>query len=87
MSNSNDAKTILSVFISFFFALKARFQVLKFEFCPFRVELTKDKLTISWQKFAQVRLQLEFSFKIRLYVLRATRTASTQSRQTNDDKK
>jgi len=32
-SNSNDGKKFSFGFISFLFALKARFQVLKFEFC------------------------------------------------------
>jgi len=32
-SNLRDAKFFSSVFLSFFFALKARLQVLKFEFC------------------------------------------------------
>jgi len=31
--NSTDMKNFLSVFISFFFTLKAKLQILKFEFC------------------------------------------------------
>jgi len=48
--------------LSFFFALKAKLQVLKFEFC--QIKLITDKLAINWQNFAQVELQLEFAFSI-----------------------
>jgi len=36
-SNSSGAKYFLSVFIPFFFALKAELQVLKFEFCQIKM--------------------------------------------------
>jgi len=36
--NSSDAKKILSVFVSFFLALKSKLQVLKFEFCQVELE-------------------------------------------------
>jgi len=51
------------LFVSFFFALKAELQLLKFEF--FQVKKT-DKFAIKWQNFTQVGLQIKFSFRIRL---------------------
>jgi len=45
-SNSSDAKKLF-VFISFCFALKAGFRVLKFEFCQIKYVRTKDKLAIT----------------------------------------
>jgi len=39
--------------MSFFFALKAKLQVLKFEFCQ---SCTTDKLAIYYQNFTQVGL-------------------------------
>jgi len=35
--NSNDAKIFLSVFVFFFFKLKAELEVLKFEFCQVKL--------------------------------------------------
>jgi len=46
----------------FFFALKAKLQVLKFEFC--QIKLTTYELATHCQKFAQVGLQLELAFKL-----------------------
>jgi len=37
-SNSSDTKKFLSAFLSFFSALKAELQVLKFEFCQVNLE-------------------------------------------------
>jgi len=42
------------VFVSFFFALKAKLQVIKFEFFKLSWGRTTDKLTINWPNFAQV---------------------------------
>jgi len=57
-------KTFLSVFVFFFFALKAELQVLNF------VRLswgrTMDKLQTNWQNIAQVGLQLKFAFRMQL---------------------
>jgi len=67
-SNSSDAKFFRLYFISFFFALKARPQVLKFDdFVRLGWGRTTDKLSINWQNFAQVGLQLKFGFRIRPY--------------------
>jgi len=60
----------LSVFISFFFAVKVRLKDLKFELCQFKLEYNHstitNKLAINWQNFARVRLQLKFAFIMRL---------------------
>jgi len=54
-------------FISLFFALKAKLQVLKFEFCQIKLGYrTTNKLVINRQNFAQVGLELKFAFKIRM---------------------
>jgi len=51
--------------VSFFlFSLKARLQVIKFEFCQINWSGTTDKLASNWQNFAQVKLQLKFAFHI-----------------------
>jgi len=43
------AKIFLSLFLSFCFALKARFQVRKFEFCQvISWSRTTEKLAINW---------------------------------------
>jgi len=53
------------VFISFVFALKAKFPVLKFEFCQIPSGYrTSDKLAINWQNLSQIGLQLKFAFRI-----------------------
>jgi len=59
-------KTFLPVFVSFFFELKAELQKLKFELVMLSRGRTTHKLAINWQNFAQVGLQLEFAFRIRL---------------------
>jgi len=54
------------VFILFFFAQKVKLQVLEFEF--YQVILwvrTTEKLSVNWQNFVQVELQLKFAFRIR----------------------
>jgi len=57
-------------YLTFFFALKARLQLFKFEFCQIKLGYrTINKLAINWQNFAQVGLQLQFAFRIRLLVL------------------
>jgi len=55
----------LCLYLSFF-ELKAELQVLKFEFCQIKLGYHNGKLAINWQIFAQVKLQLEFAFRIRL---------------------
>jgi len=57
-SKASDAEKIPSAFISFFFAHKAKFQILKFEFVRLSWGRTIDKLAISWENLAQVGLQL-----------------------------
>jgi len=48
-------------FISFFFALKARLQVLKFEYCQIKLEntVTKDKLASTVT--GKISLKLDFN--------------------------
>jgi len=69
-----------SVFISFFFALKAKLQEFKREFCQMKLG-TKDKLAINWKNFTRVELQLEFTFRVRALVsLRRLPINSSQTR-------
>jgi len=50
----------------FFWLIKAKLQVLKFEFLEDLVKsITTNKLAIKWQNFARVELLLNFAFKIR----------------------
>jgi len=58
---------IREIFLSFFFALKVKFQVIKFEFCQITLSCDRitDNLAINWQKFAQVGLQLKFGLSTR----------------------
>jgi len=62
-SYSSDAKISLSVFVSFFFELKAELQVLKFDFC--QVKRINLQLTVKISPKLD-SLQLEFAFGMRL---------------------
>jgi len=44
------------MFISFFFALKAIFQLLQFEFCQIKLRGSTDKHAINRQNFVEVEL-------------------------------
>jgi len=55
----------LFVFMSFFFALKARFQVSILSFSRLSRSRIMKKFAINRQDFAQVGLQLKFAFRIR----------------------
>jgi len=58
---------------SFFFVQTAELQKLKFEFFKSSWGRTADKLTINWQNFAQVGLQLKFAFRKRLFIVNMRR--------------
>jgi len=53
------------MFISFFFHFKPDFKYSSLSFVNLSSGRTTDKLTINWQNFAQVGLQLEFAYRIR----------------------
>jgi len=57
-------KNISSVFVSFFFALKARLQVLKFEFCQIKLMVEKppnlkltDKILLKLDSISSLLLE------------------------------
>jgi len=56
--------TNLSVFLSFFFALKSDLKTSSLSFVSLGWSRTTDKLAINWQSFVQVRLQFKFAFVI-----------------------
>jgi len=62
------------MFVSFFFALKAELEVLKFEF--YQVKLGKNNGKTCWQNFGRDRLQFKFAFRIQSLTLPLAITAS-----------
>jgi len=58
--------------MSYFFALKAKLQVLKFEFVRVRWDRTMYILEIKWQNFAQVGVT-QFAFTIQPFISNRSR--------------
>jgi len=64
-SRTRVMQKISSVFLSIYFVLEAKLQILEFEFCQIKLRWNhrKKKLAINWQNFAQVELELKFALK------------------------